>query len=190
MKDFQCTAPRHRMLFLRFEDAIVQEFPCDIKDLRLRDGTYGQLKRWKKAGYFCYGFLGPGIFERSELTIREASVLIKKADRLSRSQVNGERFLMGVQMCLHRIEDDCFCRAPTHGLLSEAVYTIMQFTRFNGMVRREDCIIVGDPLLDPATVEDLGATFLDSDEWLTGVVDPPTPELQEKVTVGADSRKS
>lgn len=180
MKDLQCTAPRHHMLFLRFEDAIVQEFPCDIKDLRLRDGAYNQLKRWKKAGYFCYGFLGPGIFERSELMIREVTALFKKADRLSRSRVNGERFLVGVQICLHRIEDDCFCQAPTHGLLSEAVYTIMQFTKFNGMVRREDCIIVGDPKLDQLTAGSIGATFLDSDEWLTGSRDPERPEPKGK----------
>ena len=77
MKDFRATAPHYRVLFLRFEDAIVQEFPCEIKDLALRDGAYDQMKRWKRAGYFCYGFLDTGVFDASDLTIEQASALIK-----------------------------------------------------------------------------------------------------------------
>ena len=167
MKDFQATSPHYRVLFLRFEDAIVEKFPCEIKDLTLRKGVYGQLKRWKAAGYFCYGFLAPGVFEESDLTIEEASSLIKKADRLAMSRVNGERFLLGVQICLHLSEDDCFCKAPTHGLLTQAVYTIMQTTRFSGIVRRQDCLIVGDPKQDLDPAMEIGAEFVDSDCWLT-----------------------
>lgn len=118
--------------------------PQRLEDLQIHEELAAPLKSLKSAGFLLFATTNqPGVsggtISRRELELMHA-VLLRKFE------------LDGVLVCPHAPEDNCPCRKPRPGLLTEAA--------FEHHLRLERCFVISDKWQDAEMAELAGATSL------------------------------
>lgn len=176
--DESCRYPRHCVLFADLDGTLRYSadpsgFINKPEDVRIFDNVKSQLKRWRRAGWYVIGVTnqaGPamGLAKLEDIiaAVRRTSELltVKTAD------LSGKKgaLLLGVQICIHAPEDNCFCRKPKIGMIANGVYNLLRINGYQGVVRPVDCVMVGDRDEDRKCAESAGIMFMGAEEWRKG----------------------
>lgn len=90
-----------------------------------------------------------------------------------------KRIMLDVLACFHHPDDGCTCRKPRPGMIHMGIQNLMRTeAKGKGIVRPEDCLVVGDREEDKGLAAAVGMVFMEASDWRSLTKEQLAPWLE------------